>query len=124
MGRNKKILMFEDDDYTAEFNQYLLTDRNYQVENRTKVDNVLEDIGGFEPDIILMDLRIPSFGGDRATEIIKNNEKTRHIPVIMYSADIRIETIAEKVHADAFIKKPFDIDEFIDLIEHKIYSSE
>jgi CheY-like chemotaxis protein len=71
-----------------------------------------------------MDLRIPSFGGDRATEIIKNNEKTRHIPVIMYSADIRIETIAEKVHADAFIKKPFDIDEFIDLIEHKIYSSE
>lgn len=120
MVNGKKILMFEDDAYTAEFNHYLLTTKSYKVENRYSVDNVLEDVETFGPDIILMDLRIPSIGGDKATEIIKNNNKTKHIPVILYSADIRIDSIAKEVKADAFLKKPFDIEDFMKIIEAKI----
>ena len=116
----KKILMFEDDAFTAELNEYLLADRNYNVQNRYNVDHVLDDITDFSPDIILMDLRIPSIGGDKAIEVIKNNDNTKHIPIILYSADVRIENIANEVSADACLKKPFDIDEFVDLIEEKI----
>ena len=67
-----------------------------------------------------MDLWIPNIGGEQATNILKANEATRGIPVILFSANNDIEKIAGKTKADAFIKKPYDIEELENLVAETI----
>ena len=62
-----------------------------------------------KPDIILMDLWIPQTGGEMAIRMIRQNPKTNHIPVILFSANDEIEKISKRINANAFLKKPFDI---------------
>lgn len=62
------------------------------------------------PDLILMDWEMPELDGLGALELIKENPKTRHIPVIMCTArtDTRDLEKALKSGAADYIKKPFD----------------
>ncbi len=67
----------------------------------------LEQVNRGAPDLILMDIKMPSMNGDEATRILKNQENTRHIPVIAITAlamkDIREELLAL---CDAYLAKP------------------
>jgi len=85
--------------------------------------NVIEAVNGLEAlellknhdiDLILMDLMMPEMDGYEATEIIKSNEKTSTIPLIIISALSDREAITKglKLGANEYISKPFDLMEF------------
>jgi len=63
------------------------------------------------PDTILLDIKMPEMDGYEVCALLKNNEKTHHIPVIMISA---IRTESEDLikglssGADAYLAKPID----------------
>ncbi|MFW5872727.1 MAG: response regulator, partial [bacterium] len=61
-----KILMFEDDNFTVDFNTLLFVNEGYEVRCYQDVDDVIERVKAYDPSIILMDLRIPSIGGAEA----------------------------------------------------------
>lgn len=113
-GKNKEkqyILIYEDDLEILELCKIILKNENLTIIGKSFCDNIMEDVNQVNPNLILMDLWIPKIGGEQATQQLKNNAKTRDIPVILFSANENILEICKKVNANDYLKKPFDIDD-------------
>ena len=117
---NKKVLICDDYKDISEVTKIILSESGYEVKNVYNCDNIVNDVEEFLPDVVLMDLRVPKKGGEYATKLLKSNEKTKLIPVLIFSANHQAVKIAEEVGADGFVSKPFDIDILTALIEHHI----
>lgn len=116
----KTILIFDDDQEILSVCRLILEMQNFHVETRTCCDNIIEDILTIEPVLILMDLWIPVIGGEIATNLIKNNDATKYIPVVLFSANAKIEEIGRRTNANGFLRKPFDIGQFLQIITSNI----
>ncbi|MGK7396102.1 MAG: response regulator [Candidatus Cyclobacteriaceae bacterium M3_2C_046] len=114
----KKLFIFEDDELTIDVLKSIF--KEYEVKANTHCDQVLEDIKTFQPDCILMDLRIPQNGGDEATRKLKADPDLKHIPVILISADLKLKAKAESCGANDFISKPFEIQDLKELVNRLI----
>ncbi len=64
--------------------------KKYHIETLSRRENVIADIDRIKPNLILMDLWIPEIGGEKAISMIKENPATRHIPVLLFSANAEI----------------------------------
>ena len=113
----KCILIYDDDAEILIVSKIILERNNYRVETRPFCDNIIEDISEIKPDIILMDLWIPTIGGEEAINLMKNNSASAHIPIILFSANVEIENIAERANANGFLKKPFDVIALVKMVE-------
>jgi len=62
------------------------------------------------PDLILMDLKMPGMDGFEATRLIRIIEPLKHVPVIIISANMAEDSVAQclAVGANAFLSKPVD----------------
>jgi DNA-binding NtrC family response regulator len=120
----KTILIFDDDQEILSVCRVILEKQNFHVEIKTYCDNIIEDTIITEPDVILMDLWIPVMGGENAINLLKNNEATQHIPVILFSANTDIAKISKRVNANGFLRKPFDLNELLEIIEANIVGSQ
>jgi chemotaxis family two-component system response regulator Rcp1 len=71
------------------------------------------------PDLILLDLNLPKLDGREVLRAIKSDAELRRIPVIVLttSSDIADIENAYENHANSFITKPTDFDEFLHAIE-------
>lgn len=67
----------------------------------------LQLIRQHRPDLVVSDIMMPEMTGVELLRIIRSERATRHIPVILLSAASSQHIAAE---ADAFIRKPFDLD--------------
>lgn len=94
---------------------------NYLTNNLSKNFNVITANDGkigiekaFEhlPQLIISDVMMPNTDGLELCETVKNNEQTRHIPIILLTAKAADESKIEgyKSGADLYVSKPFKID--------------
>lgn len=70
----------------------------------------------YQPDLVLLDFRLPLVNGGELCLQLKNEEDTCHIPVIIYSAAPRAFLSVKNYRHDAFLAKPFDLSELIEKI--------
>jgi len=77
----------------------------------------LNEILSINPDLILLDHVLPKEPGGDYCKRIKTNKETTHIPVIIISANMNVDRIANNACADGYVAKPFDIDELVSTIE-------
>lgn len=71
-----------------------------------------------QPELIIMDLNMPVMDGFQATMALKANDKTKHIPVLILSAehaDANREAMYE-AGCDGFIAKPIDLTRLLNRI--------
>ena len=70
------------------------------------------------PDLILLDLNLPRKDGREVLKEIKQDDALRHIPVVILSTSQADQDILHsyRLGANAFITKPVEIDEFIDVV--------
>ena len=76
-------------------------------------------LGSTLPDIIILDLNLPKKDGREVLKEIKENDDLKNIPVIILttsSADKNILRVYD-LHANAYIVKPLDFDEFMKVIK-------
>lgn len=116
----KCILIYEDDQEILSLCKKILSKSQYRVETLSRCENVISDIDSIKPNLIIMDLWIPEIGGEKAVTMIKENSATRHIPVLLFSANAEIKEVCKKINADGYIEKPFDINIFKKIIEQYI----
>lgn len=71
------------------------------------------------PDLILLDLNLPKLDGREVLRTIKSDPELCRIPVIVLttSSDSADVEVAYQNHANSFITKPTDFDEFLHAIE-------
>ena len=110
------IYVCDDDDGILDVMTIVLEEAGFTVIQKTDGRAVMADIGNDLPDLLLVDLWMPTVGGEELTKKIKSNQELAHIPVIIISANRNTETIATAAGADGFLAKPFDIDELVALV--------
>ncbi len=103
------ILYIEDNNELLEFISYKLS-MEYEVHSSDGV-NPIEKALDLIPDIIICDLNLPRKNGFEICEILKNDLRTSHIPVIILTASDDQESFLKALDcgADIFLTKPFDL---------------
>ena len=117
---NKNILIYDDDKEILFLCKTILQKYEYTVQSFSRCEDIINDVSRIQPDLILMDLWIPESGGEAAVALAKGNEATKHVPILLFSANDDIKEIYKKVNADGYISKPFDVKSFIDIIQNSL----
>ncbi|MBF6074197.1 response regulator [Nocardia beijingensis] len=71
------------------------------------------------PDLILLDLNLPKYDGRQVLEKIKADPDLSHIPVVVLTTSAAEEDILRsyRLHANAYVTKPVDLDQFVAAIK-------
>ena len=82
------------------------------------LENILREQSEKLPDIILLDINLPKKNGQEVLSFIKGNEELKQIPVIMFTTSSTEKDIitSYKNHANCFITKPVDLNDFMNTI--------
>lgn len=70
------------------------------------------------PDLVLLDLNLPKWDGREVLKEIKTDEKLKRIPVVVLTTSNAEQDIIHSydLHANCFINKPVDFDNFFDIV--------
>jgi CheY-like chemotaxis protein len=70
------------------------------------------------PDLILLDLNLPKYDGRQLLEKIKSDPDLCHIPIVVLTTSSAEEDILRsyKLHANAYVTKPVDLDQFMSAV--------
>lgn len=117
MNRNKKVFVFDDNPDILELCTIILEDAGYQIRTSITSNDIIGQVSAYMPDIIFMDNWLPDLGGIQATKAIKNHPDLKHIPVIYFSANNDISSLADEAGADSYLSKPFDIAALEDIVK-------
>jgi two-component system, OmpR family, alkaline phosphatase synthesis response regulator PhoP len=107
----KKILVIEDEANISELIRYNLTKEGFKVECALDGQQGIELAIKLIPDILILDLMLPSLDGMEICKILKQNYKTQHIAIIVLSAKNQEADVllAFQLGVDDYITKPFSI---------------
>ncbi len=116
--RPGKILIIENDDEITTLTKHILTDK-YMIDTAKNGMAGLKKVFDFKPDLILLDIYFPGPNGFEVCELLKKNNQTREIPVIMFCAGPQKSEIEKclAAGADDYVTIPFENQELIELIE-------
>lgn len=108
----KKILIVEDDIDIVTVIKIALTKEGYCVETAYDGIEALEKIQADKPSLILLDIMLPRLDGHSVNLKLKENETTKHIPVIVMTGKANYKELLEiqqEVAINGYLEKPFPI---------------
>jgi two-component system phosphate regulon response regulator PhoB len=105
----KTILVIEDEKDLVELISFNLEKEGFRVLTAREGPAGLESARSHTPDLIILDLMLPGINGIEICKILKKNEKTARIPVIMLTAkgEEIDRVVGFEVGADDYMVKPF-----------------
>jgi len=111
----KKILLIEDEEDIATTIEFNLKKEGFEFYHSCDGSEGFEKIKKIKPDIIILDVILPSIDGFSILRKLKIDEELKKIPVIMLTArDQEIDKITGlELGADDYVSKPFSIRELI-----------
>lgn len=114
-----RILLVEDDDMLQDILAERLELRDFDVVLADNGQEGIEKAYTEKPDIILMDMRLPVLDGWEATNQLKSNPETQHIPIIALTAHALIGDKEDSLAAgcDDYLPKPVDFPSLLEKIE-------
>jgi two-component system phosphate regulon response regulator PhoB len=116
-------LVIEDDKDIRDTIVYILQEENYEV-IASEDSKILKSINDYKPNLVLLDNWLTDWksdaNGQQLSKELKSNPATSHIPVIIISAVSNIKEIAEAGLADGYLRKPFDLNELIEIVKHHL----
>ena len=118
----KRILVVDDNLDILHLVQIILKNNGFEVLVSPKGDDVLAKTEDFLPQVILLDVFLSGHDGREICRELKENPKTRDIPVIMFSAHTKKEDVINECNADDFIAKPFEVNELLQKVNYSIIS--
>ena len=113
-----RILAVDDDKDILEVLQFILEDSGYEVDTLMDGRYLFEKIKAHTPDLILLDIMLGNLDGRELCKDVKAKHETTNIPVILVSASHNVASASNNIGApNAFLAKPFDIDDLLDIIK-------
>ncbi|GAB4286315.1 MAG: hypothetical protein Kow0068_11870 [Marinilabiliales bacterium] len=123
MSIKYKILIADDEPAHIENLYHLLKDENFEIISAKDGRTAFELAEKFLPDTILLDWDMPVLDGLEATLLLRNNETTRNIPIILATGKMLSRSHLEKAFdagVNDFITKPFNNFEIIARVKSMI----
>ena len=113
--QDKQILVVEDEEDILELVSFNLKKEGYKVKGVTSGEEALQEVRREVPNLIILDLMLPGVNGFDVCKSLRNDYRTKTIPVIMLTArseeaDI---VIGLELGADDYLTKPFSPRELI-----------
>ena len=99
---------------------------NLSILEASSGNEAIEKAIKYIPDVIFMDIRMPDIDGYIALKAIRNNDKTRNIPVIAQTASMLNMAKAKKMNVvfDGYVEKPISIAKaYEELMRHLPYKT-
>ncbi len=115
MTAGKRILVVDDDPTVVDLASTVLGSASYAVASARNGSEALR-LARHEPfDLVLLDINMPEMDGWETLRLIKADDATRHVPVVMFSVKGEVR---DKVHslqegATDYLTKPFEVDELL-----------
>lgn len=108
--RQPKILLVDDIAINLELQKAYLQGSGYEAVLAMDGEEALRKVYEEKPDLILLDIMMPKKNGYEVCRLLKNDPKTRFIPIIMVTAlkDVEDKIKGIEAGADDFISKPFN----------------
>jgi CheY-like chemotaxis protein len=111
----RKILLADDSVTAQNMGRKILSEAGYEVITVNNGSAALKKIAEQKPDLIVLDVYMPGYGGLEVCQRIKDTKETARIPVLLTVG--KLEPFkpeeARRVHADGFIVKPFEVSELL-----------
>jgi CheY-like chemotaxis protein len=120
----KTVLVIEDDPWTRTITTALLAGEGFGVVEAKNGEEGLTQARMHAPDAILLDLALPTKSGLEVLRELKNEARTRDIPVIVVSAYGALMSEADAKYASGVIQKPFDYDDLVGRVSRATHSLE
>lgn len=116
----KRILIIENDSEMEDVFRQIFFEEKTKVFFYEETENIFELIEAHQPHVIILDYNLNGLNGGELCRQIKNHSKYGRIPVLLLSAFPKFIYNHEDYGYDAFIEKPFDVEELSAIVEEKI----
>lgn len=115
MQEKKQVIIVDDDQGVLDASRLILERAGHDVQVFLNGDVILRN--NFKvPHLFLLDKQLPGVDGLDICRFLKQQERTRSIPVIILSASPQISNICRQAGADEFLEKPFRMQELKELV--------
>ncbi|MEU3186349.1 response regulator [Streptomyces sp. NPDC006923] len=122
--RPYRIFLVEDDPADALLIEDALVERGMARTITQATDGIaaleyLRDAGNERPDLIVLDLNMPRMNGRELLAVLKDDPALGSIPVVVLTTSAAPDDIqdAYRQHANAYVTKPVNLDEFISAVQ-------
>lgn len=121
-ARARLVLIVEDDKTTGDLLASAINDqRGYRAMIVPSGDDALEALGRIDPDLLLLDIRMPGMSGLDLYDRVRADPRFGSLPIVFetgtgreHAAELRERGIA------TYIKKPFDLDELVRFVKRLV----
>jgi two-component system phosphate regulon response regulator OmpR len=110
----RRVLVVDDDDGIRDFVRMALSDDGYDVATAADGAEAIETARGFEPHLVVLDVRMVGMDGVEFARAYR--DVPGRAPILVFTAARDPETTAREMGADAFLAKPFELKEFLELV--------
>ncbi len=110
--QDKVILVVDDEDNIRQFLAHELTKKGYRVIEASNGKEALDLTREQHPDLITLDVQMPDISGFDVTAVLKNDDETKDIPILIVSV-VEDKFKAYKLGANDYMTKPFDNEELV-----------
>ena len=109
VGTRERILVVDDEEDLLELVNYNLSKEGYRVSCVATGEEALAEARKSLPELIVLDLLLPTVDGLEVCRLLKGDSKTQHIPIIMLTAKSEEADIVSglELGADDYLTKPF-----------------
>lgn len=115
-----KVLIVDDNSDIIWVVETILKRYGFEVISTLRGEEVMAATQKYNPNIILLDVFLSGLDGIEICNKLKNDVKTKDIPIIMISAHTNRADLMKFCKADDFLPKPFDSNDLVRRINHQI----
>ncbi len=118
-----KILVVDDDVDILTLAKITLKLNGYIAEGVSRWQEVDSTISNFKPDILLLDVSLGGADGREICKKLKSTGETKHIPVVLFSANVEMEKSIHDCGAEAFLAKPYELSNLLQTLRSTLDNS-
>ena len=113
-----RVLVVDDDDVIRQLITVNLELEGFDVVTAVDGQDALDKVKDAQPSVVTLDVMMPRVDGWEAAARLRSDPDTAHIKVVLLSARAQEADLqrGERIGVDAYLTKPFDPDELIDVV--------
>ena len=115
MGARGRVLVVDDEQLVLQITRARLEGAGYEVITRDEAMGTTQDVIKHEPDVVLLDVRMPALSGDLLAKLLQETFGGKSVPVIFHSSEdlLSLQKMARETGAVGAIPKTGDDAMFI-----------